>query len=207
MGPVWGGGLCSAGPGETVWRHRAQLALGMRGYPHCSLTAEFCIGARVPHRASQLGAVSWAPSHTPSLPPHLAWHCPTPPTPACSRTIFQMDVSILLLVIKAKGQRRLAQLCTEGAGHSPDPPSLTAQGSSFPHAHSGQATGSCPHPSIPGWQQVPCPTQVTVPPGVSLEGPIPIALPASALPGPMLAAGWFWPLRRSAQNRTWSGER
>lgn len=36
-----------------------------------------------------------------------------------------------------------------------------------------------------------CPTQVTVPPGVSLEEPTPIAVPASALPGLMLAAGWL----------------
>lgn len=84
-----------------------------------------------------------------------------------------MDVSILLLVIKARGQRCLAQLCTEGGGHSPDPVSFTAQGSSFPHAHSGQGRGSCPHPSIQGWQQLQCPTQVAVPPGVSLEGPTP----------------------------------
>lgn len=132
MGTVWGGGLCSAGPGETVQRHPAWLALGMWGCPHCSLTAEFCIGAGVPHRAPQLGAVSWAPSHTPSLPPHLAWHCPTPPTPACSRTIFQMDVSILLLVIKARGQRCLAQLCTEGDGHSPDHPASLPRAAASP---------------------------------------------------------------------------
>lgn len=62
------------------------------------------------------------------LPSLHAWHCLTPPTPACSRTIFQMDVSILLLVIKTRGQRCLAQLCTEGAGHSPDPPQLHGPG-------------------------------------------------------------------------------
>lgn len=58
-----------------------------------------------------------------------------------------MDVSILLLVIKARGQRRLARLYPgQGLDTALTPPSLTAQGSSSSQAPSGQGTGSCPRP-------------------------------------------------------------
>lgn len=188
---MWGGGaLQCRSRGDSV----EASCLASPGYvelpplqPHSRILHQ---GRSTPQSPPAWGFVL-GPFPPPSLPPRLAWHRPTPPTPACSRTIFQMDVSILLLVIKARGQRCLAQLCTEGARHSPDPPSFTAQGSSFPHAQSGQVTGSCSHSSIPGWQQVQCPTQISVPPGVSLEEPTPIAVPASALSGLMLAAGWL----------------
>lgn len=76
---MWGGGLCSAEAGEMVFRHPAWLVLVMWSCPHCSLTSEFCIGAGAHHRAPQLGALSQAPSHTPSLPPRLALsHTPNP---------------------------------------------------------------------------------------------------------------------------------
>lgn len=65
-----------------------------------------------------------------------------------------------------------------------------AQGSSLPHAQSRQARGSGPHSSIPGWQQVQCPTQVSFSPGVALEEPTPW-LSQPQLSGLMLAASWF----------------
>lgn len=192
MGTMWGGGLCSAGAGEIMWRQPAQLVLAMWSCPHCSLTAEFCIGAGAHHRAPQLGALSQAPPHTPSLPPRLAWHCPTPPTPACSRTIFQMDVSILLLVIKTRGQRCLAQLCTEGAGHSPDSLQLHYPGQQLPPRTqwAGDRQLATPiHPRLAAVAMSQLKSLFLL--GCSLVEPTPTAVPASALPGLMLAAGWL----------------
>lgn len=169
-----------------MWRQPAQLVLVMWSCLHCSLTAEFCIGAGAHHRAPQLGALSQAPPHTPSLPPRLAWHCPTPPTPACSRTIFQMDVSILLLVIKTRGQRCLAQLCTEGAGHSLNSPpraSLPRAAASPMHPVSRRQAVGHTHPSQAG-SSCTVPTQVTVPPGLFPRGAQPHSCPSLSSPRP-----------------------
>lgn len=68
-----------------------------------------------------------------------------------------MDVSILLLVIKARGQHCLAQLCPGGgAGHSPDVPPLPPRCSGQQLAPSTQWAGDRQLHTplhIPGWEQ------------------------------------------------------
>ncbi|KAM6059343.1 calcium/calmodulin-dependent protein kinase type 1 isoform 1-T1 [Theristicus caerulescens] len=80
----------------------------------------------------------------PSLPPPPAPALPTPP--ACSRRIFQMDVSILLLVIKGRGQRRSARLCPGRGLDTALTPPQPHWAAAPPQTHSRQGTGSCPHP-------------------------------------------------------------
>lgn len=125
-----------------------------------------------------------------------------------------MDVSILLLVIKARGQRRLARLYPgQGLDTALTPPQPHCPGQQL--LPSTQWAGDRQLPTtlrIPGWEQA-----QQSPPQPLTQGLCPSwGVPRGALPhgcpclGPpparsRLPAG-CWPWRRSAQKRTWHGE-
>lgn len=129
--------------------HPALLALGGRGCPPPQARSRAQHRGRgSPQETPPARGCVPDPLHTPPTP-HLPWHCPAP-LPACSRRIFQMDVSILLLVIKARGQRRSARLCPGGGPDAALAPPASLPRAVAPPACSGQGTAAAPTPARRG---------------------------------------------------------